>query len=61
MTRNLKTVIIFLFVSTLTAWAPEVGSDAWCEAMAEKSKGDWAANEAAEFAKSCIFKEYDDN
>jgi Protein of unknown function (DUF3012) len=29
--------------------------------MAEKSKGDWTTNEAKEFAKSCIFKEYDDN
>jgi len=61
MIRNLKTVFIFLFVSALTACAPEVGSDAWCEDMAEKSKGDWTANEAAEFAKSCVFKKYDDN
>ena len=39
---------------------PEVGSDEWCKAMAEKDKGDWTANEAAEFARSCIFKSYED-
>jgi len=60
MIRILKVVSIFLFVSLVAACAPEVGSDAWCEDMAEKSKGDWTANEAAEFAKSCVFKKYDD-
>ena len=44
----------------LAACEPEVGSDKWCENMVEKPKGDWTANEAAEFAKSCIFKSYDD-
>lgn len=47
-------------VLLLAACAPEVGSDAWCEDMADKPKGDWTANEAAEFAKNCIFKSYDD-
>ena len=61
MNRILRAAILLMFISALTACAPEVGSDAWCEDMAEKSKGDWTANEAAEFAKSCIFKEYDDN
>lgn len=36
--------------------APEVGSEAWCEKMNETPKGDWSANDAAEFAKNCIFK-----
>lgn len=40
---------------------PEVGSDEWCEQMVDKPKGDWTANEAAEFAKNCIFKSYDDD
>jgi len=55
----------FLLPATLTiillaACEPEVGSDKWCENMVEKPKGDWTANEAAEFAKSCIFKSYDE-
>lgn len=40
----------------LTACSPEVGSKAWCEAMQAKSKGDWTANEAADYARHCLFK-----
>ena len=32
--------------------APEVGSQAWCEDMDGKPKGDWTANEATEYAKN---------
>jgi len=39
----------------LTACSPEVGSKEWCAELKEKPKGDWSANEAAEFTKSCIF------
>ena len=45
----------FLFIS-VTGCSPEVGSDAWCTDLKEKPKGEWSANEAAEFTKSCIFK-----
>lgn len=34
----------------------KVGSEAWCNDMKEKPKGDWTANEAADFAKHCVFK-----
>jgi hypothetical protein len=40
----------------LSACAPEVGSKAWCEKMQQKTKGDWTANEATDYAKSCLFK-----
>ncbi|HMB76569.1 MAG TPA: DUF3012 domain-containing protein [Kiloniellaceae bacterium] len=36
------------------ACAPEVGSEEWCEDMKNKPKGDWTANEAADFAKHCL-------
>ena len=26
----------------------------WCEKMDEKDKGDWTANEAADYAKNCV-------
>jgi len=53
--------LTLLLVAALHAGcAPEVGSDEWCEDMADKAKGDWTANEATEFARSCIFKSYDD-
>ncbi|MBO6948012.1 MAG: DUF3012 domain-containing protein [Rhodospirillales bacterium] len=40
--------------SALTACSPEVGSKEWCEELKEKPKGDWTANEAADFAKHCV-------
>jgi hypothetical protein len=40
----------------LNACAPEVGSEAWCSAMKEQPSGDWTANQAADFAKHCVFK-----
>ncbi|MDV7340056.1 DUF3012 domain-containing protein [Terasakiella sp. A23] len=59
MTISLKSlfVLTLLALSTvaLSACSPEVGSKEWCEDMKEKPKGDWTANEAAEFTKSCIF------
>ena len=45
----------------LVACAPEVGSDAWCEDMDEKAKGDWSTNEATEYAKSCVFRKSNDD
>lgn len=44
-------VLAFGFAS---ACSPEVGSKEWCADMKEKAKGEWSANEATEFAKSCI-------
>jgi hypothetical protein len=41
---------------SMTGCAPEVGSDAWCKAMNDKPKGDWTANEAANFAKYCLIR-----
>lgn len=48
-----------LTLTLLGAWltagcAPEVGSPRWCEAMKEKPRGDWSANEALEFARNCV-------
>ncbi|ORU94176.1 MAG: hypothetical protein A6F70_07830 [Cycloclasticus sp. symbiont of Bathymodiolus heckerae] len=44
------------FLLSLTACAPEVGSEAWCTDMKAKPKADWTANQTTDFAKSCIFK-----
>ena len=53
---KLKLMGIALFALALSACAPEPGSRAWCELMDEKPKGDWSANDAAEYAKSCLFE-----
>jgi len=49
-------ISVISLLAALAAWAPEVGSDAWCESMDEKAKGDWTANEAKEYAKNCVLK-----
>ena len=45
-----------LFIMTLTACAPEVGSERWCKNMQEKDKSDWTMNEASDYTKSCLLK-----
>ena len=40
------------------ACSPQVGSEAWCENMGDKAKGDWTTNEATQFAKHCVFGNY---
>ena len=42
-------------LALLAACSPEVGSKEWCTDMKEKPKGEWTANEAADFAKHCVF------
>jgi DUF3012 family protein len=49
-----RAMIVITTASWLAACAPEVGSPKWCEAMKEKARGDWTANEALEFARSCV-------
>lgn len=51
---SVLTMILGLFV--VGACSPEVGSKEWCADLEKKPKGEWSANEAAEFAKSCILK-----
>lgn len=43
-------------LTLLSACSPEVGSQAWCDQLKDKPKGDWTANEATDYAKHCLFK-----
>ena len=57
MKTKLSAVLSSLMLSFLVAGcSPEVGSDAWCQDLKDKPKGDWTANEATDFAKHCVFK-----
>jgi hypothetical protein len=47
-------VLAIFAISALSACSPEVGSKEWCEDLKAKPKGDWSANEAADFAKHCV-------
>ncbi len=51
-----KLLIALTALVFMAGCTPEVGSDAWCAAMKKKDKGDWTANEAADYAQHCIFK-----
>lgn len=50
--RRLVTAVFVTIV--LGGCAPKVGSDAWCKALDQKPKGDWTANEGADYAKYCV-------
>lgn len=52
--KILSIALLSLFALGLAGCDPEVGSKEWCEAMKEKPKVDWSANEAADFAKNCV-------
>ena len=50
----IRSFLIILPLAALAACAPEVGSERWCKAMAEKPKGEWTANEALAYAEHCL-------
>lgn len=54
--KSLCVVLALAFATSigLAACSPEVGSKEWCEQLKKKSKGDWTATEAKDFAKSCV-------
>ena len=56
----MKTVIkgaaLALILAYVVTGCAKVGSEAWCNGLKEKPKGDWTANEATDFAKHCVFK-----
>ena len=54
MSRTILAIVATISFLLLIACSPEVGSAEWCQAMKEKPKGDWTANEAADFAKHCL-------
>lgn len=50
----MKKIALVLFTAFSLAACSEVGSEAWCQDMKEKPKGDWTANEAGSYAKYCL-------
>jgi len=49
-----KAVALIGALAFLAACSPKVGSKEWCDNMKNKPKGNWTANEAADFAKHCV-------
>lgn len=56
MKNKILLTVTILSVFAISACSAEVGSKEWCDQIKEKPKGELTSNEAAEFAKSCIFK-----
>lgn len=56
MNRTLSTSLLPAIFVLISACSPEIGSDEWCQDMKKTPKADWSANQAADFAKHCIFK-----
>jgi len=54
--KTILSTLAAAFLLSLTACAPEVGSEAWCTDMKQKDKAEWTANQASDFAKNCVFK-----
>ena len=52
--KQFRLAILASLAVLLGACSPEVGSEAWCQDMKQKAKGDWTVNETADFAKHCI-------
>lgn len=56
MSKLTATMTALVILTIISGCSPEIGSDAWCEDMKEKPKGDWTTNEASDYAKHCVFK-----
>jgi hypothetical protein len=54
MDDSMKKVFLLLTTSLLLTACAKVGSDAWCENLEEKPKGDWTVNEAGDYTKYCL-------
>lgn len=54
MRKLILAVLSLVIAAQIAGCAPEVGSERWCNNMKEKPKGEWTANEAADYAKHCL-------
>jgi hypothetical protein len=57
---SIVTVTLVIEALSAAACAPEVGSERWCNAMRDKPRGDWSANEALDFTRHCLLSSEDE-
>jgi len=50
----MKQFFMLLVAALSTTSCAKIGSDAWCENLEERPKGDWTANEAGDYTKYCL-------
>ena len=51
-----RITVVAIIALALSACAPEIGSERWCNNLKEKPKSDWSMNEATNYTKHCLFK-----
>jgi len=47
-------IVGVIVVSLLLAACDRVGSEAWCEDLSEKPKGEWTLKETGQFTQYCV-------
>ncbi len=47
-------LLLILSALLCTACCPDVGSEAWCEKLKEKPKGEWTLDETGSYGKHCL-------
>ncbi len=57
----IRTCLLSLVLTIGAGCAPEVGSDAWCEKLDKKPKGEWTLEEVGDYAKHCVIRSDDDD
>ena len=54
--RHYRILVSILLFGFLSACAPEVGSEKWCEKLEEKPKDEWTVKEVKDYAKHCLLR-----
>lgn len=52
--KHITVITLIVCGFLLSACAPEVGSEKWCENLKEKPKGEWTMSETGDYAKHCV-------
>lgn len=52
--RAMRPFLLTVQMVVLSACSPEVGSEAWCKAMAATPKTGWTLKDAGAYAASCV-------
>lgn len=49
-----RCLLILVVAGWMLAGCDRVGSEAWCEKLGEKPKGEWTMEEAGDYTKYCV-------
>ncbi len=58
MKKMLVTIFALLIALSFSGCSAEPGTKAWCDAMKQKPKSEWTADNAGTFTKYCLLGNY---